>query len=143
MKKIEKTEPWIFIFFGSFHLHRIWGLIDRKAYADFWVGVMEQKGLFYFLLMGVLAGLCMVGIRIFLKNIHCNFWWRWVYLLGGGYVLFDLLAIAAGFEFWHRLILKMYDISASYWTELWLLFILTGIFSLGLGIKLLIESNKK
>ena len=43
MKKIEKVEPMIFMFFGIFHLHRIWGLIDRESYADFWLGIMEKK----------------------------------------------------------------------------------------------------
>ena len=33
--------------FGLFHLHRIWGLIDRNSYADFWIGVLESRGLFY------------------------------------------------------------------------------------------------
>ena len=27
MKKIYSFEPWFFIFFGVFHLHRIWGRI--------------------------------------------------------------------------------------------------------------------
>ena len=34
-EKIEKFEPWFFMFFGVFHFHRIWGLLDRKSYADF------------------------------------------------------------------------------------------------------------
>lgn len=42
-------------FFGLFHLHRIWGLIDRTSYADFWLGILENKGAFYFVLMGILA----------------------------------------------------------------------------------------
>ena len=42
MKKIKAFEPWVFIFFGIFHLHRIWGLIDRKSYANFWLGIMEK-----------------------------------------------------------------------------------------------------
>ena len=67
MKKIEIFEPWVFIFFGAFHLHRIWGLFDRKSYADFWIGVMEHKNWFYFLLMGILAILCILGIKTFLK----------------------------------------------------------------------------
>lgn len=46
MKKIELFEPWFFIFFGIFHLHRIWGIIDRKAYTEFWIGVMNEKGVF-------------------------------------------------------------------------------------------------
>ncbi len=40
MKKIEIYEPWFFLFFGLFHLHRIWGLIDRDSYADFWIGIL-------------------------------------------------------------------------------------------------------
>ena len=52
MRKIYVYEPWFFIFFGIFHLHRIWGLIDRKSYADFWIGILEQRGIFYYSLMG-------------------------------------------------------------------------------------------
>ena len=52
MKKIYAWEPWFFIFFGIFHLHRIWGLFDRVSYADFWLGILENKGAFYFILMG-------------------------------------------------------------------------------------------
>ena len=54
-KKIFAWEPWFFIFFGLFHLHRIWGLINRSSYAQFWIGILETKGLFYFVLMGILA----------------------------------------------------------------------------------------
>ena len=67
MKKIEVYEPYFFLFFGLFHLHRIWGLVDRESYASFWVGVMENKGIFYFVLMGILAVLCILGIRTFLR----------------------------------------------------------------------------
>lgn len=35
MRKIEIYEPWFFLVFGVFHLHRIWGLVDRKSYADY------------------------------------------------------------------------------------------------------------
>ena len=62
MKKIYEWEPWFFMFFGLFHLHRIWGLIDRTSYADFWIGILESKGIFYFVLMGILAFLCVCGI---------------------------------------------------------------------------------
>lgn len=50
--KIAFFEPWFFLFFGLFHLHRIWGLVDRNAYADFWMSVMAQKGAFYYYLCG-------------------------------------------------------------------------------------------
>ena len=36
-KKVFMWEPWFFMAFGLFHLHRIWGLIDRSAYAGFCV----------------------------------------------------------------------------------------------------------
>ena len=47
-KKIVAWEPWFFIFFGLFHLHRIWGLFDRTAYARF--GLVYQKIKDYFIL---------------------------------------------------------------------------------------------
>ncbi|MDE6591722.1 MAG: hypothetical protein K2K57_01480 [Oscillospiraceae bacterium] len=137
IKKTEWFEPWVFIFFGIFHLHRIWGLIDRKAYADFWLGVMESRGMFYYLLMSVMAILCVCGIVTFLKNLRSNFRWRWIYIFCGGYVLFDLFAIVTGLEFWHKLILKMFDINATYWNILWVFFIVLGAFSFGLGVHLL------
>ncbi len=137
MKKIEAFEPWVFIFFGVFHLHRIWGLIDRKTYADFWVGLMENKDIFYYVMMVILAILCLCGLRTFFQNLHNNYWWRWIYALCGNYLIFDLFAIAMGLEFWHELILKMYDVTASYWNVLWGAFILMGGFSFVLGIRLL------
>lgn len=72
-----------FLFFGAFHLHRIWGLFDRKSYADFWIGVMEQRNWFYFLLMGILTIFCVLGIKTFFKNLHHNFWWDGYTFLAG------------------------------------------------------------
>lgn len=134
MKKIKFYEPVFFILFGLFHLHRIWGLIDRKAYADFWIGILNSKGVSYYFIMGILAFLCILGIITFFKNLHNNYWWRYIYLFGGVYVLFDLFAIATGVEFWHELLLKMFDISSTYWNMIWSLFVLLGgaVFILGL-----------
>lgn len=137
MKKIYIFEPFFFLFFGLFHLHRIWALVDRVPYADFWIHVMEQKGLFYFGLMGILAALCVLGIFTFFKNLHQNYWWRYIYLFGGGYLLFDLFAIAAGLSFWHNLLLAMFDVDSSYWTLLWSGFVFLGMFSFVLGCVLL------
>ena len=130
------------MFFGIFHLHRIWGIIDRKSYADFWLGVLERKDWFYFLLMGIMAILCVLGIKMFLQNLHNNYWWRYIYFFGGGYVLFDLFAIATGLEFWHNIILKMFDITLPYWNLLWGFFILMGGAVFVLGIKLIIQRRK-
>lgn len=142
MKEIEIFEPWLFIFFGVFHLHRIWALIDRASYAEFWLGVMEEKHAFYYVLMGILTLLCLLGIFIFWRNRRNNFWWRWIYFLCGGYLLFDLFAIAVGLDFWQKLIYKMFDTSASYWNLLWVGFILLGGASLLLGIALLKKQNQ-
>ncbi len=62
-------------------MHRIWALIDRKAYASFWMRIMENKGLPYFLIMGILAGLCVLGIITFIRERKNNYSWRWIYLL--------------------------------------------------------------
>lgn len=143
MKKIEVFEPWFFLFFGVFHLHRIWGLIDRNSYADFWISTLESKGALYYFLMVILLALCVLGVGTFFKNRRTNYWWRWVYLLGGGYLLFDLFAIAVGWKFWHELLCMMFDISSPYWNVIWGGFILLGCFAFGLGVKLLLERRQK
>ena len=134
-------EPWLFIAFGLFHLHRIWGLIDKDSYARFWLGVLQSKGLFYFTLMGALAGLCVLGIFTFMKYRGNNYWWRWIYLFGGVYVLFDLYAIAAGLEFWNKLLLWMFDVDSIYWNAVWTFFVLLGGFIFLLGVKLLVQKK--
>ncbi len=143
MKKILAYEPWFFMFFGLFHLHRIWGLIDRISYAEFWMGLLEQKGIIYFGLMGILAVLCVLGIITFFKNRRSNYWWRWIYLFGGAYVLFDLFAIAVGLEIWHKLLLLMFDVNSQYWNAIWSMFIILGGFVFVLGIKLLIQRKRQ
>ena len=115
MKKIYAWEPWFFMFFGLFHLHRIWGLVDRASYADFWLGILESKGVIYFVLMGILAFLCVCGIVVFCKNVKNNYWWRWIYIFGGGYLLFDLFAIAIELKIWNDLLLFMFDVHSPYW----------------------------
>ena len=125
-KKIFAWEPVFFLFFGLFHLHRIWGLIDRKTYADFWLGILENRGVFYFMLMGLLAILCIAGVITFFRNRSSNYWWRWIYLFGGSYVLFDLFAIAVGLDFWNELLSWMFDVNSPYWNIIWGFFVLLG-----------------
>ncbi|MGI6462070.1 MAG: hypothetical protein ACOX04_00340 [Candidatus Scatomorpha sp.] len=142
-KKVFFWEPWFFMAFGIFHLHRIWGLIDRNSYAEFWVGLLNNKGALYFLLMGVLSALCILGIFTFLKNLRSNYWWRWIYLFGGAYLLFDLAAIAIGLEFWNKLLLRMFDVGSAYWNLIWSFFILLGGFAFFLGAELLVQRKRK
>lgn len=52
-------------------------------------------------------------------------------------MLFDLFAIATGLEFWHDLILAMFDVTSWYWNLLWGGFIAMGGVVFVLGIKLL------
>ena len=145
MKKIYCYEPWFFLFFGVFHLHRTWGLVDRTSYAAFWINVLENKGMTYFVLMGVLAFLCILGMITFFKNLHHNYWWRWIYLFGGGYVLFDLFAIATGLEAWYKLLMAMFDVTAPYWNLLWGGFVILGgaVFFLGCRLFVLSKRDKK
>jgi hypothetical protein len=141
MRKIYWFEPYFFLFFGLFHLHRIWGLIDRSSYAGFWIDTMENRGITYFVLMGILSSLCILGIIIFFKEMRHNYWWRWIYLCGGSYLLFDLFAIATGLEFWHDLIIAMFDINAWYWNILWGGFIILGAAVFVLGVSLMCKTN--
>ena len=117
-------------------------MIDRSAYAEFWISALENKGLFYFGLTGILALLCILGIITFVRNRHNNYWWRWIYLFGGIYVLFGLFAIAFGLEFWNRLLLWMFDVNSIYWNFVWMFFVLLGGFSFILGMRLMIQRNR-
>lgn len=138
-KHIHAWEPWFFIFFGLFHMHRIWALLDRSSYASFWMGIMDDKGWPYFLIMGILAGLCVLGIVTFIRERKANYLWRWIYIFGGGYVLFDLFAIATGLSFWQKLLDFMFDTSSSYWNYIWSFFILLGTVVFILGVRLLLD----
>lgn len=136
-KKIYTWEPYFFILFGLFHLHRIWGLVDRVGYADFWIKILETRGPMYFIIMGIMAALCILGIITFIKNRHYNYWWRWIYIFGGIYVLFDLMAILFKISFWYKLLYFMFDVQSSYWNVVWSSFIVLGAFVFVLGLRLL------
>lgn len=124
-------------------MHRIWALIDRETYASFWMGIMENKGLSYFLIMGILAGLCILGIIMFIREWKANYIWRWIYLFGGAYVLFDLFAIAIGLDVWQKLLAAMFDTNSSYWNIIWGFFILLGTAVFALGIILMVKQKKE
>ncbi len=120
-------------------MHRVWALIDRETYASFWIGIMENKGFPYFLTMGILAGLCILGIITFIRERKDNYTWRWIYLFGGAYVLFDLFAIATRLEVWQKLLAFMFDINSPYWNLIWGFFILLGTAVFVLGIILMVR----
>ena len=137
MREISPFEPWFFILFGLFHLHRVWGLLDREDYAAFWLGVLTERGAFYWALMAVLGGMCLCALALFFRRFRDRCWWRWAYLFGGGYVLFDLFAIAAELPFWRRLLTAMFDTADWYWNWLWGAFTVLGAACLLFGTCLL------
>ena len=122
-------------------MHRIWAIIDRETYASFWMGIMENKGLPYYLIMGILAGLCILGIITFIRERKDNYMWRWIYLFGGAYVLFDLFAIAAGLEGWQKILAVIFDTNSPYWNTIWGFFILLGTAVFALGISLMVKKK--
>ena len=93
--------------------------------------------------MGILAGLCILGIITFFRERKSNYVWRWIYFLGGAYLLFDLFAIAAGLPFWQNLLERMFDPNTRYWNAVWMFFILLGGFALALGITLLRKRQRQ
>ncbi len=135
-------EPWFFLLFGLFHLHRVWGLADREAYAAFWLGVLERRGVLYFALMGLLAALCIAGLWAFVRYWRGHVWWRWIYVLGGGYVLWDLFAIAAGLDIWRKLLYSMFDTALPCWNFLWGGFVLLGAAAFAWGAALLARRHR-
>lgn len=102
---------------------------------------MNERGLFYWILMVTLIILCLLGIITFFKNLRVNYWWRWIYIIGGIYLLFDLFAIIAKLELWNKLILWIYDTNSPYWNFIWTMFIIMGGAIFGLGIKLLLKEK--
>ncbi len=52
-------------------------------------------------------------------------------------MIFDLFAIATGLEFWRKLLVAMFDVTAPYWNLLWGGFIALGGFVFVLGCSLL------
>jgi hypothetical protein len=134
--KIVWLEPIVFLFFGLLHLHRVWALLDRNSYSDFWLSRMDNRDWLYFTLMGIMTLLCVAGIIIFIKNKGRNYWWRWFYIFGGGYVIFDLFAIFIRLEIWKNLLYRMFDVTSRYWNILWAVFICLGAASFIIGIML-------
>ena len=92
--------------------------------------------------IGALSALCIAGLAVLFRCRGRHPWWHWVYLLGGGYVLFDLLAIAAGLEAWQLLLQWMFDADNPAWNWIWGGFSGLGLLSLLLGCYLFYQKQK-
>ncbi|MDR1795384.1 MAG: hypothetical protein LBR25_08325 [Erysipelotrichaceae bacterium] len=130
-------EPLIFIYFGIFLGSRIWAFFDRESYAAFFLGLLLNKSLLYFVLMALMFLLCLAGLSVFFLQYKQRSWWRWLYFFGGAYVLFDCTAILCGFGFWQQLLFWMFDTANPYWNLIWGFFTLLGLLALLLGFYLL------
>ena len=84
-----------------------------------------------------------IGIVTFIREWKENYLWRWIYVFGGIYVLFDLFAIAIGLEVWQILLGAMFDIKSPYWNIVWGFFILLGAAVFALGIGLMLRMKKR
>ena len=125
MKRIYSWEPWFFIFFGLFHMHRIWAIIDRETYASFWMGIMENKGLPYYLIMGILAGLCILGIITFIRErklIICGVGYIFLVVLMFCLIYLQLqLVLKDGKRFWQSYLIPIRRIGTLYGDSLYCL----------------------
>ena len=88
------------------------------------------------MLMLVLVMFCLVGIITFIKNRGNNFWWRWIYLFGGGYVLFDVAAVVLNVSVWHKLLIFMFDSETPHYYFIWGFFCIAGAGILVLGLRI-------
>jgi uncharacterized membrane protein len=122
-----KLESLFFLFFGLFHIHRIWAFIDSKSYNNFWLGLLGNRGPSFFFLGILLIIVSIIVILYFLKNYKAKKWWRWIYLLGGIYVSIDSILNLLNNNFIKNVVIKMYTVEQSYYYILWGLFILLGM----------------
>ena len=122
-----KIESLFFVFFGLFHIHRIWAFIDVEAYNVFWLNVLKNRNLFFYILGIILVPLAIVAIAFFVKYFKEKKWWRWIYLFGGIYVLIDCILNLLDNSFMTYIVIKMYTLKQPFYNILWGFFILVGI----------------
>ena len=122
-----KMESLFFLFFGLFHIHRIWAFIDSNSYNNFWLKLLENRGVSFYILGFLLLLLAVIVIIYFAKNHKNKKWWRWIYLFGGIYVFIDSLLNILNNNFIKNIVVKMYTITQPFYSILWVAFIILGI----------------
>jgi hypothetical protein len=122
-----KLESLFFLFFGLFHIHRIWAFIDSNSYNKFWLELLANRGTSFFILGLLLFILTITVIIYFIKNFKNRKWWRWIYLFGGIYVIIDIILNLFNNNFIKNIVIKMYTLEQPYYSILWGLFITLGI----------------
>ena len=130
MKLIEnkyRFESLFYLFFGLFHMHRIWAFIDSKTYNDFWLSVLNNRNVLFNILGTILIILSIVLLIYFLNHYKENKWWRWIYLFGGIYVFVDCILNILNNNVIKYVVIKMYTLKQPFYNILWGFFILLGI----------------
>jgi len=122
-----KLESLVFLFFGLFHIHRIWAFIDSKSYNKFWLNILENRGPFFLILGFSLLIMSIIVILYFIVNFKDKKWWRWIYLFGGIYLVIDNVLNLFNNNFINNIVIKMYTMKQPYYSILWGLFIILGI----------------
>jgi len=122
-----KLESLFFLFFGMFHIHRIWAFIDSKSYNNFWLNILESRGQFFYSLGFLILIVSIIVIMYFIKSYKYKKWWRWIYLFGGIYLIIDSVLNILNNNLMKNIIIKMYTIKQPYYSILWGLFIILGI----------------
>ena len=125
-----RIESLFFLFFGLFHIHRIWAFINAKAYNNFWLNISRNRNTFFYLLGIILIILTFVVIIYFIKYFKERKWWRWIYLFGGTYLLIDSILNLLNNNFMNNIVIKMYTLRQPYYKILWGSFIILGIISI-------------
>jgi hypothetical protein len=133
---IYKFESIFFLFFGIFHLHRIWAFISPNTYSTFWLSLSNNKNAFAYLLGIIILLLSIFAILTFIINFKNNKWWRWIYLFGGIYLLFDSILNLLNVKFMMNIVNYMFTAPNPQFNIIWGFFIILGLFCIILSIYL-------
>ena len=131
-----KWESLFFLFFGLFHIHRIWAFIDAQSYNSLWLNILENRNTFFYILGILLIIITVIAILFFIKEYKSKKWWRWIYLFGGTYVLIDSILNLLNINIMKNIIMKMYTLKQPYYNILWIIFIIIGVLCIFISIYL-------
>lgn len=134
-----RIESIVFMFFGIFHVHRIWGLVNPSAYAEFWLNIINKEK--YGALAIVLIIFALSFVILFFTNLKKLRWWRWFYFCGGVYVLLDVFSNLARLGLIKKATIWMFTVTGPIWYLLWGFFTLLGFGCIMLSVYLWKRSN--
>jgi len=88
-------------------------------------------------LLGIIILLLSIfAILTFIINFKNNKWWRWIYLFGGIYLLFDSILNLLNVKFMMNIVNYMFTAPNPQFNIIWGFFIILGLFCIILSIYL-------